>query len=185
MSFKSKRILLTILWGLSAALLVAAGFGCLFNSNEIMDLMADWIGVVVVLSGLLQLSIAWLMRTTIFGDRGFLTKGVVAIVVGVFIMCKSFIAGEVLRVLISMMVLVDGISLLGAALAMRQDHIPGRIWLWIIGILEAALGIAGFLKPEVLNIAVGVVIGLSLIYEGLVLLYTMFLGLRWFKRLQG
>ena len=70
-------------------------------------------------------------------------------------------------------------------LAMRQDHIPGRVWLWIIGILEAALGIAGFLKPEVLNIAVGVVIGLSLIYEGLVLLYTMFLGLRWFKRLQG
>ena len=124
------------------------------------------------------------MRTTIFGDRGFLTKGVVAIVVGIFVMCKSFIAGEVLRVLISMMILVDAISILGAALAMRQDRIPGRGWLWLIGIVELALGVAGFLKPELLNITVGILIGISLIYEGLTLAYTWFIGMRWFQRLK-
>lgn len=179
----TKRMTMAVLWSLAAALLVVSGIGCMLNSNEIMDIMADWVGVLVVLSGVLQLGVAWLMRNTIFGNRSFLTKGVVAVVVGIFIMCKSFIAGEVLRVLISMMVLVDGISLLGAALDMRQDRIAGRAWLWVIGILEAFIGIAGFLKPEILNIAVGVIIGISLIYEGLSLLYTMFIGVRWYKAL--
>ena len=183
MDKKSKHIGLIVLWSVAAALLVVAGIGCMVNSGEIMDIMADWIGVLVVLSGLFQLGVAWIMRRTIFGNRSFLTKGVIAVVVGIFIMCKSFIAGEVLRVLISMMVLVDGIGLLGAALDMRQDRIPGRAWLWVIGILEALIGVAGFLKPEILSITVGVIIGVSLVYEGLSQLYTMFIGVRWYKAL--
>ncbi len=183
MNKKNNHIALIVLWSLAAALLVVSGIGCMVNSGEIMDIMADWIGILVVLSGLLQLGVSWIMRRTIFGNRSFLTKGVVAVVVGIFIMCKSFIAGEVLRVLISMMVLVDGIGLLGSALDMRQDRIPGRAWLWVIGILEAFIGIAGFLKPEILSITVGVIIGVSLVYEGLSLLYTMFIGVRWYKAL--
>lgn len=185
MPAKAKRILINTLWILSAALLAVAGVGCMINNGNIMSMLADWIGVVVVLSGAAQVAVAWLMRTTIFGDRGFLTKGVVAVVVGLFIMCKSFIAGEVLRVLISMMILVDAISILGAALAMRQDHIPGRGWLWLIGAVELALGVAGFLKPELLSVAIGVLIGLSLVYEGLTLLYTWFIGMRWYKLLKS
>jgi len=99
-------------------------------------------------------------------------------------MCKSFVAGEVLRVMISMMVLVDAVSLLGAALAMNRDHVPGRGWLWLIGILELLLGAAGFLKPEILNLAVSVIVGASLIYEGLVLVYTWFIGMKWRKILK-
>lgn len=179
-----KRNILHGLWLVSAALLVAAGIGCLVNSGDIMNMMADWIGVVMVLSGALQLGVVWLMRNTIFGDRSFLTKAVVTVIVGVFIMCKSFVAGEVLRVMISMMVLVDAVSLLGAALAMNRDHVPGRGWLWLIGALELLLGAAGFLKPEILNLAVSVIVGASLIYEGLVLVYTWFIGMKWRKILK-
>lgn len=184
MTTKAKKVLISTLWILSAALLAAAGIGCMIKNGDIMSMLADWIGIMVVLSGVAQVAVAWLMRTTIFGDRSFLTKGVVAVVVGLFIMCKSFIAGEVLRVLISMMILVDAISILGAALSMRQDRIPGRSWLWLIGIVELVLGIAGFLKPELLSIAIGILIGLSLVYEGLTLLYTWFIGARWYKLLK-
>lgn len=179
-----KKKLLHGMWLVAAAPMIAAGIGCMISSGDVMSLLADWIGIVMLLSGLLQLGITFLVRNTVFGDRSFLIKAVVTIVVGIFIMCKSFIAGEVLRVLISMMILVDGISLLGAALAMNRDRVAGRGWLWLIGAVELLMGIAGFLKPEVLNLAVGLVMGISLIYEGLVLVYTWFIGMKWRKILQ-
>ena len=77
------------------------------------------------------------------------------------------------------MILVDGISVIGAAMDMNRDRIPGRAWLWIIGLLEALLGVAGFLKPEILSITLGILLGISLIYEGLVLGYTCFMAMKW------
>jgi len=176
-----KSTVLLVVWLLSAALLVAAGIGCMVNSGDIMSIMADWIGVVLIISGALQLLVNYVMRATAFGVRSFLTKGMVTLVVGIVVLCKSFIAGEVIRVLISTMVLVDGISVVGAALEMNRDKVPGRGWLWFIGIVEALLGVAGFLKPEILNITLGILLGVSLIYEGLSLAYTCFMGMKWRK----
>ncbi len=179
MKSNMKKTLLHICWLGAAVLLAAAGIGCLVNSSDVMNMLADWIGILMVLSGLAQLGVVWLMRNTIFSDRAFLTKAVVTVIVGVFVICKSFIAGEVLRVLVSMMILVDGVSVLGAALAMRVDRIPGRGWLWLIGTIEALLGVAGFLRPEILNLAIGILIGVSLIYEALTLVYTWYIGMKW------
>lgn len=176
-----KKNILNVLWLCSAALLTAAGLGCMLNPGDVMSMMADWVGLVMVLSGLMQLAVVWLMRKSVFGDRSFFTKAVVSIIVGVFIMCKSFIAGEVLRVLVSMMVLVDAVSILGAAWAMNSYHVAGRGWLWLIGLVEMVLGVCGFLKPEIVNVAVSAMMGVSLIYEGLTIVYTWFIGMQWKK----
>lgn len=180
-----KKHIVSVLWLCAAVLLAAAGLGCMLNPGDVMSMMADWVGWVMTISGLLQLGVVWLMRQTVFGDRSFFVKAVVSIIVGVFIMCKSFIAGEVLRVLISMMVLVDAVSLLGAAWAMNTPRIRGRGWLWLIGLVELALGVCGFLKPEILNVAVSTIMGISLIYEGLSLTYTWFIGMQWRKLMDG
>ncbi len=174
-----KKNIISALWLCAAVLLAAAGLGCMLNPGDVMSMMADWVGWVMVLSGLMQLGVVWLMRQTVFGDRSFFVKAMVSLIAGVFIMGKSFIAGEVLRVLISMMVLVDAVSLLGAAWAMNAAKVRGRGWLWLIGLAELALGVCGFLKPEILNIAVSTIMGVSLIYEGLSLTYTWFIGMQW------
>lgn len=178
-----KKHIVSVLWLCAAVLLAAAGLGCMLNPGDVMSMMADWVGWVMTISGLLQLGVVRLMRQTVFGDRSFFVKAVVSIIVDVFIMCKSFIAGEVLRVLISMMVLVDAVSLLGAAWAMNTPRIRGRGWLWLIGLVELTLGVCGFLKPEILNVAVSTIMGISLIYEGLSLTYTWFIGMQWRKLL--
>ncbi len=56
--------------------------------------------------------------------------------------------------------------------------------LWLIGLVEMALGICGFLKPEILNVAVSTIMGVSLIYGGLCLTCTCAIGMRW-RRLNG
>ena len=52
---KKKGTLLMIVWILAAALLVAAGIGCLVNSADITSILADWMGIVLIISGVLQL----------------------------------------------------------------------------------------------------------------------------------
>jgi len=77
------------------------------------------------------------------------------------------------------MVLVDGISLASAALAMRKDGIRGRQGLLVAGILETILGICCLLNPDIVGLAVGIIIGVGLIYEGLALAGTWFVGMKW------
>ena len=52
---KKNGTLLMVVWLLSAILLVAAGVGCMVNSADITSILADWMGIVLIISGVLQL----------------------------------------------------------------------------------------------------------------------------------
>jgi len=174
-----KTILLHVLWLAAAVMLVVSGIGILCDSSNIMTTVANWIGIVMILSGLMQLGVTVLMRATIFGDRAFFTKGMMTLLIGVIILLKPIIASTILWVLLSVMVLVDGISLASAALAMRKDGIRGRQGLLAAGVLEAVLGVCCLLNPDIVGLAVGIIIGVGLIYEGLALAGTWFVGMKW------
>ena len=83
---KKNGTLLMVVWLLSAILLVAAGVGCMVNSADITNILADWMGLVLIISGVLQLLVNYLLRDTIFGMRGFLTKAVVTVIVLCFVL---------------------------------------------------------------------------------------------------
>ncbi len=174
-----RTILLHVLWLAAAVMLVVSGIGILCDSSSVMTTVANWIGIVMILSGLMQVGVTALMRTTIFGDRAFFTKGMMTLLVGVIILLKPIIASTILWVLLSVMVLVDGISLASAALAMRKDGIRGRQGLLAAGVLEAVLGVCCLLNPDIVGLAVGIIIGVGLIYEGLALAGTWFVGMKW------
>lgn len=176
-----RTIAIHILWLTAAAALIAGGIGILCDYSNVMITVADWIGIVMVLSGLMQIGVTVLMRATIFGDRAFFTKGAMTFIVGVIILLKPVITATILWVLLSDMVLVDGISLASAALAMRKDSkgIRGRFGLLIAGALEGVLGVCCLLNPDIVGLAVGIIIGTGLIYEGLALAGTWFVSARW------
>lgn len=174
-----KKTIATACWLLAAVLLVASGACCLIGGEAALAQQAMWMGAAMALAGLMQLAQVWALRESVFGDRSFFTKGVVCLIVGAFMLGKDFIAAEVLRVLVSMMTLVNAVSLLGAAWAMNTEHVKGRCWLWLVGVVELALGVCGFLRPELMPVASGVVMGVSLMFEGLVLVYTWVIGMRW------
>lgn len=179
---KMKQYLLHGLWLGASALLFAAGVGSLLTGSGALQ---AWTGALLVLSGVMQVALSRLMRRNAFGDRSFFTKGVTAMAVGALVMCGTFIAGEVLRALISMMTLTAGVHLLTAALAMQADRIRGRWLLAGAALAELLLGAAGFLKPELLGVLAGPITGVSLLYEGAVILLTWHIGMRWMKGVQA
>jgi len=101
---------------------------------------------------------------------------------GAFVMCRALIAGEVLRALISMMVLMDGINLMTGAVAMKADRIRGRRTLLAVGAAELLLGAAGFLRQDILGGFAAFITGVSLLYEGLAIALTWHMGMKWMRR---
>lgn len=176
-----RNIVLHTLWLAAAVALIAGGIGILCDYSNVMVTVADWIGIVMVLSGLMQLGVTVLMRATIFGDRAFFTKGAMTLIVGVIILLKPIITATILWVLLSVLVLVDGISLVSASLAMHKDSKSIRGWWGLLagGALEAILGVCCLLNPDIVGLAVGIIIGVGLIYEGLALAGTWLVGAKW------
>ena len=173
MSNPVRRILVCVAWGAAVACLIAAGIGCLVNTAEAIEEMAMWIGVVVLLSGVLQLMGNILMRNTPMGRPSFTNKAVMVIVLGMFIMIKSVIAAEVVRVMVSIVMLFGGLSMLSSAWEVRKDPLPLRQWLWPVGAVEAVLGFCGFLKSVMHGMAFGTAMGISLLVEALIPAFFM------------
>ena len=175
-----KRYALYGLWLGAAALLAAAGVVSLLGAHT----PGTAAGVMILLSGLMQAALSRLMRRNAFGDRSFFTKGVTSMAVGALTLCGAFISGEVLRALVSMMTLMAGVNLLTAALAMQADRIAGRWLLAGLALVEMLLGAAGFLKPELLGVMAGPITGVSLLYEGGVILLTWHTAMKWLNKTQ-
>ena len=175
-----KRYALYGLWLGPAALLAAAGVVSLLGAHT----PGTAAGVMILLSGGMQAALSRLMRRNAFGDRSFTTRGVTAMAVGALTLCGTFISGEVLRALVSMMTLMAGVNLLTAALAMQADRIAGRWLLAGLALVEMLLGGAGFLKPELLGVMAGPITGVSLLYEGGVILLTWHTGMKWLNKTQ-
>lgn len=180
---KFSRVLFSVLWIASAVLMVVAGVGVIADYNGVMTGIALWVGIVMVLSGVMELGASLMLHGTVFGSHSFITKGIASVAVGVLLLCQSFLAGGIIQIVFSIMLIVDAVSMFGAASAMKDISIKvkGKGALWVLAVLELLLGICGFIKPEVLHMALGVLIGISLIYEGAVLVYTWYVAYRWRK----
>lgn len=176
-----KKWLLHGLWLGAAILLAAAGIGSLLIGTD-ADAPAVWAGVMILLSGAMQCALTMLMRRNVFGDRSFLSKGVAAAAVGALVLGRAFISREVLRALVSMMVLMDGVNLLSGALAMRTDRVDGRWMLALAAAAQILLGAAGFLRPEILGALAAPITGVSLLCDGLTTALTWHMGMRWMTR---
>ena len=173
MSNPMKRILVCAAWGAAAACMIAAGIGCLINTADAIEEMAVWIGIVVLISGVLQMGGNVLVHDTPLGHPSFTNKAVMVIILGMFIMIKSIIAAEVVRVMVSIVMLFGGLSMLSSAWEVRKDPLPLRQWLWPVGAVEAVLGFCGFLKSVMHGMAFGTAMGISLLVEALIPAFFM------------
>lgn len=183
MTKKMRMIIIQTLWLGAAALLTAAGLGTLIFGQGAAP--AVWAGVMILLSGGLQCGLSQLMHRNVFGDRSFMSKGLLAVAVGAALLFRGIINQEVLRVVVSMMTLMCGVHLFTAALAMRTDRISGRWALLAIAAVEIILGAAGFLRVEILGVLAAPITGISLLYEGLAIGYTWYIGKQWMNKVEA
>lgn len=168
-----------ILTAVLGVLAIAAGCFCLLWPGMTYVALVWMIGIVLVVNGIANI-VSWPDRKTLgLADGWSLAGAIISIVFG-FVLLGSNLMQVVMDIFVAYMVaawlLAYGIIRVVMALKIRSarkalDARPGTIgsrWGWVlfIGIVMVVCGVIGFFNPLSLMLALGVMVGVSVIVLG-------------------
>ena len=123
------------------------------------------IGILLVVSGLLRIAFAWVAMT--WGDAilRFLF-GLLALVAGIVMITDPELGLHVITIVAIVYLVVDGIS--NIVFAIRLPPATGSFWIVLSGVLSVVLGgLIWFEWPFPGDQAVGILVGVKLIFDGI------------------
>lgn len=126
------------------------------------------IGILLVVSGLLRIAFAWVAMT--WGDAilRFLF-GLLALVAGIVMITDPALGLRVITIAAIIYLVVDGIS--NIVFAIRLPPATGSGWIVLSGVLSIVLGgLIWFEWPFAGDKAVGILVGVKLIFDGIAML---------------
>ena len=154
---KNNGLFLRVLWIVSGVLLIAAGVLSMWNPQAVARFFTVLFGVVLLLSGLLDIAAFLKCRHAVVGAGWILTDGLLTVLM----------AGLAIPVIFCMWILFSGISSVVRSLDLKLFGVRGWGWFLLLGILQMALGVLLFIQPVVATFAVGILIGSVLVFQGL------------------
>ena len=160
-----KNILFRVLWLISGLLLIALGIYFILDPTFTLLSLAVLIGVSMLISGIVDIVIFAVKRDYIAGAGWILADGIITLLMSLFLLFNSVITASVLPFIFGMWVIFTGVSKLISSFDLKKIGVRGWGWFIFIGLLEIALGFASFVTP-VAGIAIGIIVGISLIMQG-------------------
>jgi len=179
---RGSKILLIIL----GVLLVIGGFYCIFSPGLTFSVLAPLIGISMVIDGVGSICSWNDNRKAGRSDALELIAAIVSIVLGIVLLCNIFAAfimdAMIVYFIIAWLIMV-GILRIAAAFKIRSagkeldSHLArrgmknaqtGKGWGWMLvfGILMILVGIFGLINPLTIALAVGYIIGFSILASG-------------------
>ena len=156
-------ILMTIL----GVLMIICGVCCAFTPLVTMMAAGYFIAIVLIVSGVCGVITGFQFK--LYGVN--FVVSILAIVLGVIALVRPGgieVIDKVLICLFAAWLLIRGCSSVALSLRLRKLRL-GNDWIWglIIGILGIVLGVVSFFQPAIPAIAIGLMIALYLIEEGI------------------
>lgn len=162
-------------WVLAVNGLLAIIFGGLavFASEELMKTISTFIGLLILVGGLLLLLGAYDLRRKEHDYALMLTEGVIATIAGILIMIFPLQTINIFITFIGIWALFMGILQIYLAIIMRK--VLANIYVLIIGgLILCGIGIVLLINPEIVAGFVMTVLGIVLIVLGMLLVYYAF-----------
>lgn len=151
----------------SGLLLIAAGVLSIWNPQFVARFLTVVFGVTLLLSGLLDIAAYIGCRRAVVGAGWILVDGMLTSLMALFLLCNSWLAGLAVPVIFSMWILFSGISTVVRSLDLKAFGVRGWGWFSAIGILQITAGVLLFIQPVAAAMAVGLLVGIVLILQGL------------------
>ncbi len=152
---------------LSGLFLVVLGIICIANPLEFLESIAWIIGITILLAGVLRLVFA-LRAKRYAGIRPtrYLSSAVL-ILAGIAILASPLFSVQFFTLIASVYLLIEGIIIAVQSVYYRRAGF--RFWylILILGIAIAALGCIGTGNPSALASAVGIYMGIAMIFNGI------------------
>ena len=177
---KLKNSMTRVLWIIAGILLILSGVTLLLNPDVSLLSMAGMIGFVILLSGIFDLAIYFSFSKSMLGAGWQLLDGILGVIIGFMFLGNNVLVAAVLPYIFGMWLLFSGISKFVSSFDLRALGIRGWGWCTAIGALLALAGFLAFLDPVSDLIAISVLVGLLLVFQGIVsLLRALFSHRLW------
>ena len=171
------RILSRVLWALAGVLLAVCGVICLSQPMAALGTLSLLLGIAMLFSGVVDILIFVKGRDLMFGAGWFLADGLLTVILSLLLLFNQAFTALTLPFIFGMWLIFSGISKFVRSFDLRCFGIRGWGWFTALGILLAAMGFCALLDPVLGAVALGVLVGVLLIVQGVAaLLQACFSG---------
>ena len=174
------RTISRVLWIAAGILLILAGIFCLLSPSAALSGLALYLGRAMLFSGIVDIVIFASASGTMVGSGWFLVDGILTVLLSLFLLCNQWFTALTLPFLFGMWLLFSGVSKFANSFELKRLGVRGWGWFTVLGLLLIAAGVISFLDPVAGAVALGAVLGVTLILEGVAsILRACFAGRFW------
>ena len=169
----AKHTGLRIAVGVLGAAAVVVGIVLLLDPVTAARTLALLLGLSLFLGGLLELAAGWAA-----GRRaGAVVLGAILMIGGILAAVWPNVTLKALVLITALSLILHGIGRVGIAIVARRE-IPGWGWLVLAGAVNVIVGVLALLWPEVTVRVLSFILGLQIVFFGVLLVAAAFIGPR-------
>lgn len=160
---KSMKVLNII----AGVLLIALGVYCLCNQDIAAMTAGLMVGVVMLISGVMEIVVFATTSGLPFGSGWLLLDGVLTVILSLFLLFNQWFTMMSLPFLFTLWLLFSGVSRFVSAFDLRALGVHEWGWILAMGIILILAGFICMMDPWVSVAAIGVTVGLVFLLEGI------------------
>ena len=151
---------------IAGVLLMALGVYCLCNQDIAAMTAGLMIGVLMLLSGVMEIVVFATTSGFMLGSGWLLLDGVLTVILSLFLLLNQWFTMMSLPFLFTLWLLFSGVSRFVSAFDLRACGVRGWGWILAVGVILIAAGFVCMMDPWVSVAAIGVTVGLVFLLEG-------------------
>ena len=161
-----------VLWFLAGIAEIIFGIYCVVNPGLAVISIALWLGIAILIHGISSIIHYCSSMQGQLGATWYLVDGILSTILGIFMLFTqaSVVLAAVLPLFFAIFLICKGIF--AAISSVDIKHLGGSRWglVFIVGLLVLILGILSFIQPVVGAFTIGLLLGLFLIFMGVLTL---------------
>ncbi len=162
------RMVSRILWIIVGILLIIAGIYCLCNPDVGLISLSLYLGIILLISGIIDIVIFAKCNRYMIGAGWFLADGILTVLLSLFLLFHQTFTLLSLPFIFGMWLLFSGINQFVNSFELQNLGVRGWGWLTVLGILMAMVGFFSLFNPVANLFALSALVGLLLICDGVV-----------------
>ena len=150
-------------------MLVLTGLFCFANSGETFLALAFILGIVMILSSVIQIVSYWWGRENRSDNNGWIfAEAVITLILGVLVQTSLIAADAAIPMVFGLWVMFSGVLRFVVATMINPSKKKSNfVWAMLIGIAGTVCGIYAFVNPMTANLPIAVLLGIIFFVQGI------------------
>lgn len=169
-----------VLWIISGVLLTLCGVICIVNPSIGAQTLSVFLGLALLVSGIIDIVLFARLHIVLPQPGWILADGIITVLIALFLLGNNWLVTISLPILFGMWLIFTGISRFVGSFDLKKLGVKGWGWFTFLAVLLVVFGILAVIKPVAATMAIGIIIGVSLIVNGIAIIIHGILANRFF-----